>query len=191
MLESLTKVTLSDNIWGQIWAKQVYAGQIIFSALVDARIHETLGNERWARVAGAVVGEGVRIAEANGIELEAFDFFDPVLYKPQTPEDTEKLMAKIRNAIWLLRKDQDPNKHKFKKQGSGMWWDIVYRKRKSETEAQESKLIAYGKAKGADTRLNEKMASMIYEIEAGTRPLGFHNYEELEAYVASIGKALP
>jgi ketopantoate reductase len=191
MLETLTKVTLSKNIWGQIWAKQVYACQIIFSALADARIHDTLGVERWARVAGAVVREGIGIAEANGIELEAFDFFDPVLYQPKTPEDTQRLMAKIQNAIWLLRKDQDPNKHQFKKKGSGMWWDIVYRKRKSETEAQNSKLVAYGRAKGADTRLIEKMSSMIYEIEDGRRKLGFHNYEELEAYVASIGKALP
>lgn len=191
MLESLTPVTVSNNIWGQIWAKQVYACQIIFSALVDARIFETLGVERWARVAGAVVREAIGVAQANGIELEAFDFFDPVLYQPKTPEDSAKLMAKIQNAIWLLRKDQDPNKHVFKKQGSGMWWDIVYRKRKSETEAQNSKLVAYGRAKGADTRLIEKMSGMIYEIEDGKRQLGFHNYEELEAYVASLGKSLP
>jgi 2-dehydropantoate 2-reductase len=32
---------------------------------------------------------------------------------------------------------------------------------------------------------------MIYEIEAGRRELGFHNFEELENYVASIGRALP
>jgi 2-dehydropantoate 2-reductase len=191
MLETLTGVQLSQNIWGQIWAKEVYASQIVFSALADARIHQTLGVERWARVAGAVVREGIGIAEANGIELEAFDFFDPALYQPKTAEDTPKLIAKINNAIWLLRKDQDPNKHVFKKQGSGMWWDIVYRKRKSETEAQKSKLIAYGKAKGADTRLTEKLCQMIYEIEDGKRQLGFHNYEELEAYVASVGKALP
>ena len=191
MLETLTPVQLSSHIWSQIWAKEVYAGQVIFSALADARIHETLGVERYARIAGAVVREGVQIAAANGIELEAFDFFDPLAYQPKTPEDTAKLIAKINNAIWLLRKDQDPNKHVFKKKGSGMWWDIVYRKRKSETEAQKSKLIAYGKQAGADTRLTEKMCQMIYEIEDGTRALGFHNYDELEAYVASIGKALP
>jgi choline dehydrogenase len=191
MLEALTPVQVSQNIWGQIWAKEVYANQIVFSALADARIHETLGVERWARVAGAVVGEAVDIAVANGIELEAFDFFDPVLYKPKTPEDTGKLIAKINNAIWLLRRDQDPKKHTFKKQGSGMWWDIVYRKRKSETGAMKSKLIAYGKAKGADTRLTEKLCRMIVEIEEGKRQLGFHNYQELEAYVAAIGKTLP
>ncbi len=191
MLETLTPVQVSRNIWGQIWAKEVYANQIVFSALVDARIHDTLGVERWARVAGALVGEGVDIAAANGIELEAFDFFDPVLYKPKTPEETHKLIAKINNAVWLLRRDQDPKKHTFKKQGSGMWWDIVYRKRKSETEAMKSKLIAYGKQKGTDTRLTEKLCQMIIEIEEGKRQLGFNNYVELEAYVASIGKTLP
>ena len=35
------------------------------------------------------------------------------------------------------------------------------------------------------------MCEMIYEIEDGQRHLGFHNYDELEAYVASIGKTLP
>ena len=29
------------------------------------------------------------------------------------------------------------------------------------------------------------------EIEEGRRQLGFHNYDELEAYVNQIGKALP
>jgi 2-dehydropantoate 2-reductase len=32
---------------------------------------------------------------------------------------------------------------------------------------------------------------MIYEIEKGERDLGVHNLEELEAYVAEIGKTLP
>ena len=32
---------------------------------------------------------------------------------------------------------------------------------------------------------------MIYEIEKGERDLGVHNFEELEAYVAEIGKTLP
>ncbi len=44
---------------------------------------------------------------------------------------------------------------------------------------------------GADTRLNEKMFEMIYEIEDGTRDLGFHNFDELEAFVADCGKTLP
>lgn len=191
MLSSLTEVQVSDNIWGQVWAKEVYSQQVVFSALADARIAETLGVERYARIAGAVVREALDIAIANGIEVEAFDFFDPANYHPKTPADTQKLIDNINHAIWLLKKDQKPDQHQFKKQGSGIWWDIVYRKRASEVGSMSGALIRYGKEAGADTRLAEKMVAMILEIEAGTRELGFHNYDELGAYVASIGKELP
>ena len=190
-LGALTEVQISRNIWGQIWAKEVYSAQVVFSALADARIHETLGVERYARVAGAVVREALEIAEANGITVEAFDFFDPANYKPKTAADTAKLMEHMRHTIHLLRKDQKPSGHVFKKQGSGIWWDIVYRNRPSEVRSSNGKLIAYGAKAGADTRLNDRLCSMIYEIEERKRKLGLHNYDELEAYVASIGKALP
>jgi 2-dehydropantoate 2-reductase len=191
MLQSLTNVQRSTNIWGQIWAKEVYAQQVIFSALADASITTTLGDERLARVAGACVREALEIADANGITVEAFDFFDPANYRPAKPEDTRKLLDNINHAIWLLKKDQKPQQHVFKKKGSGIWWDIVYRKRPSEVGAMSGKLIEYGKAHGADTRLTEKLSGMILEVERGERQLGFHNYDELEAYVQAIGKALP
>lgn len=191
MLSALTEVQLSENVWGQIWAKEVYSQQVIFSALADARIHETLGVERYARVAGAVVREALEIADACGITVEAFDFFDPANYRPETPADTSRLIDNINHAIWLLKKDQKPNQHQFKKQGSGIWWDIVYRKRPSEVGQMSGDLIRYGQAAGADTRLVEKLAGMILEIERGERELGFHNYDELEAYAREIGKALP
>ncbi|WP_375449641.1 ketopantoate reductase family protein [uncultured Devosia sp.] len=191
-LSALTEVQYSDRIWGQIWAKEVYSAQIVFSALADAKIRDTLGVEKYARTAGAVVKEALEIADANGIDVQAFDFFDPANYRVKTPEDTKKLLANIDHAIWLLKKDQDTKPaHDFKKKGSGIWWDIVYRKRPSETRAFAGKLIEFGKKAGADTRLNEKMVAMIYEIEEGKRELGFHNYDELEAYAAAIGKTLP
>ena len=190
-LEALTEVQLSDNIWGQIWAKEVYSAQVVFSALVNAPVTESLGVERYARIAGAVVREALEIAEANGIQVEAFDFFDPANYKPSTPEDTQKLLANIHHAIWLLKKDQKPQAHAFKKKGSGIWWDIVYRNRPSEVRSSNGKLIDFGQQAGADTRLNARLCEMIYEIEDGRRELGFHNYDELETYVNSLGKALP
>ena len=191
MLGALTTVQLSTNIWGQIWAKEVYLAQVVFSALVDARIGDTLGQERYARIAGAVVREALGIADANGITVEAFDFFDPANYRVKTAADTQRLLANIAHAIWLLKKDQKPGGHVFRKQGSGIWWDIVYRQRPSEVRASSGKLVDYGRAAGADVRLNEKLCAMIYEIEEGRRALGFHNFGELGAYATAIGRALP
>mgnify|MGYP002720508155 CR=1 FL=1 len=81
--------------------------------------------------------------------------------------------------------------HQFKKKGSGIWWDIVYRNRPSEVRSSNGKLVTYAERAGADSRLNAKLCEMIYEIEDGKRPLGFQNIIELEGYVNSIGKALP
>ena len=192
MLESLVPVRLPDDIWSLIWSKEVYMGQVVFSALIDAPIQDTLAQERWARVAGAILREGVGIADANGVVLEDLDFFRPDLYRAETLEATREAIAMIRHAAWLLHKDQDPTRHVSRKRGgSGMWWDIVYRKRKSETEAQKGKLIEYGRSCGADTRLTERLRDMICEIEDGRRALGEHNLAELEAYVSATGKALP
>jgi 2-dehydropantoate 2-reductase len=192
MLESLTEVQLSANIWGQVWSKEVYSAQVVFSALANAPIKDTLGVERYARISGAIVREALEIAEANGIEVEAFDFFDPANYKPQTPADTRKLLDNVQHAIWLLKKDQERRAgHQFKKKGSGIWWDIVYRNRPSEVRASNGKLVEYGERVGADVRLNRKLCDMIYEIEEGRRAMGVQNYDELEAYVREIGKELP
>ncbi len=190
MLSALTEVQVSENIWGQIWAKEVYSVQVVFSALADARIHDTLGSPRYARIVGAVVREALGIAEANDITVEKFDFFDPANYRPRTAADTQKLIDNINHAIWLLKKDQKPQ-HDFKKKGSGIWWDIVYRKRPSEVRSSVGKLVDYGSAAGADTRLTAKLCSMIYEIEEGRRTLGFANFEELGAYVEECGLSLP
>ena len=193
MLSELTEVQISDDIWGQVWSKEVYSAQVVFSALADAPIRDTLGNERWARVSGAVVREAVGIADAVGARLEPFDFFDPANYRVETAEDTKRLLANVQHAIWLLKKDQEKvgSAYEFKKKGSGIWWDIVYRNRPSEVGASNGRLVDYGREAGADVRLNQRMCDMIYEIENGERKLGTHNYEELEAYVREIGKELP
>ncbi len=51
-LTALTEVQYSDRIWGQIWAKEVYSAQVVFSALADAPLRTTLGVEKYARTAG-------------------------------------------------------------------------------------------------------------------------------------------
>ena len=191
MFACLTPVQVSRNIWGQIWAKEVYNNQVVCSALANAPLSETLGNARYARLAGALVREAIGIAVANEISVEPFDFFDPSLYDPKTPAETERLIAHIGDAVWKLRKDQVGSKHVFRKTGSGTWWDIKVRKRPSEVRWRNGRLLEIGAAAGADVRLTKALCEMIYGIEAGSREFGFSNFDELEAYTRSIGKALP
>ncbi len=191
MFGVLTEVEVTPRIWGQIWAKEVYNNQVVCSALANVPLSETLGTPRIARLAGALVREAIGIAGACGRTPDPFAFFDPTLYDPKTPEETERLVAHIGATAKKLRKDQVASTHKFKKTGSGTWWDIKVRKRKSEVRWRNGRLAELGREAGADTRLTEKLCSMIYEIEAGSRDFAMANYDELEAYVQEIGKALP
>jgi hypothetical protein len=84
-----------------------------------------------------------------------------------------------------------PREAKLVKTGGGVWWDIVYRHRKSETTGLTGAIVEKGHELGVPVPANKKLVEMIYEIEDGVRKLGWHNIDELEAYMTSIGCALP
>ena len=71
-----------------------------------------------------------------------------------------------------------------------MWWDIVYRKRPSETRWITGALVERAQDHGLSVPLNTTMAEMVYEIERGERPLGWHNLDELAALAAELGEPL-
>ena len=68
LLEKQTAVELTDNMWGQLWAKQVYSSRIIFSALAeptpDQALGSTLDNERNQRMSAALVKEALQVRKA-------------------------------------------------------------------------------------------------------------------------------
>jgi 2-dehydropantoate 2-reductase len=85
---------------------------------------------------------------------------------------------------------QAREEYRYVKQGSGMWWDIVYRKRPSETRWITGALVERAQQLGLPAPLNTAMAEMVYAIERGERPLGWENLDELATLAASLGEPL-
>lgn len=71
-----------------------------------------------------------------------------------------------------------------------MWWDIVYRKRKSETRWILGDVVEEAKRLDVAVPANEQLASMVYEIEDGKRTMGVHNLDELEKHMKKVGCVL-
>ena len=69
-----------------------------------------------------------------------------------------------------------------------MWWDIVYRKRPSETRWITGALVDRANQLGLPVPLNTTMAEMVYEIERGERLLGWGNLDELAELAAELGE---
>lgn len=184
-----------SNIMGRIWAKQVYSSQVIVNSLTDPAEGRVLNTERGQRVAGACVREALKVADAEGIEIPTEgDFFEPDVYRVKTKEDTQRMLNKMNQAVSILQANKTveaAGKHKFVKKGSGISWDICFRKRKSETSHLTGALIEDAHRLGVKVPLNEKLVSMIYEIEDGKRELGWHNVEELEDLIKKLGVELP
>lgn len=191
-----TRSYVYSNIMGRVWAKQVYSSQVTVNSLTNPKGEgRALECEQGQRVAGACVREALAVADAAGAVIpEEGDFFVPSVYRVKTPEDTQRMIKKMNEAMSILTANKTieaAGKHKFVKTGSGIHWDICYRKRKSETSHLSGALVEDAHRLGVPVPLNEKLVSMIYEIEEGKRALGWHNIEELEALINELGVALP
>ncbi len=190
--KNLTDTYVSTNIVGEIWGKQCYFSQVTMTALVDAPIHRVLDVEEYGRLGIILVGEALKVADAAGVSIPVTEFFDPDFYRPQTPEDTKRISDHLDNYLDTLSRHQDRDPHQFVKIGSGVWWDIVYRQRPSETRMGLTGAVV-DKARQYDVPvpLNERLVDMIYQIERGERSLGWKNLEELDLYRQELGLGLP
>ena len=190
LFSNFTEIILSDNIVGEIWAKQVYGSMIVVTSLINAPIVDVLAVERNAMIAGALVKESIKVARAAGIDLRPMKgFFDPRTYSPETPEETKEYLRFIKEV--LLPNWGEEKELNLVKQASGMWWDIVYRKRKSETRWIVGDVVEEAKRLGVPVPANERLVNMVYELEDGKRSMGTHNLNELEAYMKKVGCVLP
>jgi 2-dehydropantoate 2-reductase len=183
---------LLADINGRLWTKQVYNSQIVSAALVDSTTMQMLGNKTFQRVAAVLVREAMRVSDAAGARLHADQWFDPALYRPKTPADTERLLAaydRLAAHLGAHRSKPDPKGYQYVKRASGIHWDIVYRKRKSE--AAYLTVTSLAPRYGVNVPLNSRLNAMIEEIEDSRRPLGWTNVEELAAYADSLGERLP
>jgi len=159
---------------------------------VNGTVVEVLGNKKVQRLAGALVREAMQVSDAAGIRPHSDRWFDPTLYHPATPADTARLLASYDRLVEHLGAHQitdGPGGYKYVKKASGIHWDIVYRKRKSE--AAHLTVVAIADRYGVKVPLNARVVQMIDEVEDGTRPLGWPNIDELTADAARLGATLP
>jgi 2-dehydropantoate 2-reductase len=183
---------LLSDINGRLWTKQVYNSQIVSAALVDSSTMQMLGNKTFQRLAAVLVREAMRVSDAAGVRLHADQWFDPALYRPETPADTERLLAaydRLAAHLGAHRSKPDPKGYQYVKRASGIHWDIVYRKRKSE--AAHLTVTSLAPRYGVAVPLNGRLNAMIEEIEDGRRSHGWANVEELAGHAEALGERLP
>jgi 2-dehydropantoate 2-reductase len=157
---------VTDNIWGYLWAKQIYSCLLVATALVDAPSSEILKPHWSKRIFVALMGEATEVALAEGTKLAKYDRFDPALMLVKTREEMTQAME-------LLPEGSA-------KGNSGIWRDIKVRHRKTEIEQLTGDVVRIGRKHGLPVTLNSQIFQMVKEIEEGKRPMSWNNLRSLE-----------
>src|SRR5436853_3841099 len=174
LLEVVAPTRVSDNILGYTWAKHVYGALLVATAVVDAHVYEVV--ERSPEVQQmlvALVSENMRVAEAAGIRLEPFDEYSPADYRAAARGD----VAARQRAMAVI--GQHYRQHTKTK--TGIWRDLVVRRRKTEVGALLGATVAKAGTLGIGMPLTERLIAMIEELELGRRVMSWANIDELVA----------
>lgn len=159
----------TSNIWGYLWGKLAYGAQLFATALSNDSIADSLANPAHQRLFIELAREVLRVAQAQGINPEGFNGFNPLAFTPQAPQEL---------AVQSLQEMVAHNRRSAKTH-SGIWRDLAVRKRKTEAQAQLGAIVTAGQQTGVATPITQRLLELIGQIESGSRQLSHHNLSQL------------
>jgi 2-dehydropantoate 2-reductase len=173
LLGAVTETRVTDNILGYKWAKHVYAALLVATALVDAHVYEVVERSPAVqRMLVALVAEGMAVAAALGVRLEAFDEFDPALYRAAAGDDDA-----VRRAMAAVARHYRASA----KTKTGIWRDLAVRKRKTEVPALLGATLGKAEQLGLPMARTRRLVALVEELETGRRAMDWANLDELAA----------
>jgi 2-dehydropantoate 2-reductase len=153
LAEALPYAEPTDNVLGFLWGKEAYGAMLWAGAVSDLTIVEHLEDPRYRPVMIAIAREV--LAQAP-VRVESFDGFDP--------DDLEGSTGRL----------AEFNRSSAKKY-SGIYRDLVVRKRKTEIDEV---------LRDINGTIFDKVAGIIHDIEEGRRVNERANLDELADFVA-------
>jgi len=174
LLSVVQPARVTANIWGCLWGKACFGTLLFATALTDETVYDVV--ERSPEVQRALtllVAETMRVAEACGVTLEAFDEYDPEVYRRAEAGESaavEEAMAAVAKFYRSVTKVK-----------TGVWRDLAVRKRKTEVDSQVGAIVEKGRALGIPTPLTSRLVELIHDLEDGRRTMGWDTLDELVA----------
>jgi 2-dehydropantoate 2-reductase len=160
---------LTTDIWGYLWGKLAYGALLFATALTNESIADALASPRHYPVYRRIGEEVMRVAAARGVTPRGFNGFDPDAFTPGAPEVATR--ASIAEMIAFNRGSA--------KTHSGIWRDLVVRKRKTEVDAQVAIVADLGTDAGIDTPALRRLVALIHALEKRERPLAWSTFDEM------------
>jgi 2-dehydropantoate 2-reductase len=163
----------TPNIWGYLWAKVSFGGMLFAGAVADETIADQLAEPLNRSFPANIAGEVVCVADAEGVRCEAFDGFDPKVMRIGAGRDWAEIGRSFGNLEAIYRRSLKPK--------SGIWRDLVVRRRPTEVDAQLGIVSEVGRTHEIRCPLIDAVVAMIHEIECGQRTMQVKNLDQLRA----------
>jgi 2-dehydropantoate 2-reductase len=179
LLSGWGPVEVTDNVWGYLWGKLGYANMLFATALTDETMAEII--DRYRPLMVELATEVYEAAAREGVRPEPFDNVEPSLYYPRATREWDRINASIDDLVARRRVD--------KKARSGIWRDLVIRKRRTEVDEQVGAVLRIGREHGLAMPLTDRVVTMIHELEDNVRKRTVANVEELELMRRSGARA--
>ncbi|MCW5853810.1 MAG: 2-dehydropantoate 2-reductase [Anaerolineae bacterium] len=161
---------MTSNIWGYLWGKLAYGAQLFATALTNESIVDCFSDPAYHEVYIALGQEVMRVAQARGVQPEAFNGFDPHAFLPGVDRSVSE--QSLRDMVEFNRRSA--------KTHSGIWRDLAIRKRRTEVDAQLGPIVTLGAEVGVPTPLTARLIELIHDIEAGRRSQSLTTLDELK-----------
>ncbi len=164
-------ITLTDNVWGYLWAKEGYANMLFATALADETMADVI--DRYRPLMVELASEIYEVADREGVRVEGFDYVEPWLYYPREQRDPVAINRSLDHMVDVRRRNL--------KSKSGIWRDLAVRHRKTEVDQQIGLAAEIGGRHNLPMPLTRKVIEMIHDLEDGRREMSWANLEELDA----------
>ncbi|MFE9365418.1 2-dehydropantoate 2-reductase [Streptomyces sp. NPDC006978] len=152
-LQSWGPAVASDNVEGYLWAKAGFGAMLAATALADAPMAELIDHHPLTM--HEVAGEVFDVAEALGVELEAFDAFEPEAFR-RGADPAVRRAATGRLTAWLATQAKDR---------SGIWRDLAVRRRPVEVTTHYAEVFTQAERHGVSTPVLRSVIAGLRELE--------------------------
>lgn len=161
----------SPNVLGFLWSKQINITLLFTTGITPLTMSDCLETREFETLFAALAAEGIALADEYGITLEDLDDFRPQLYRS----------GEVRRALSVTADHYRP----MLKQHSGLYRDLVVRKRTSEADGTLGSAIRRGAARGHAMPAHRAVMDMITQIESGRRDVSAGNLTEIIGSLAA------
>ena len=160
---------MTDRIWSVLWGKTALGAFYFATALVDADTLEILDREEHLPPLGELVASVVRVAEAEGVEVEPVDGFDAAAF---VRGDAAAIAASWESQRRYWRG--------LEARRTGVWRDLNVHRRPTELREIVGPVLDRAARHGVDVPHLERLFTLVEQAEQGSGRTGYAALGELE-----------